>query len=213
MIQRLVIVLMLLAFGRVAGAQGVIWDEQSQGDLSGDRLMPTALTLSPGDNLLFGIITGDDGTGRIDRDYFSVTIPSGYRLTQLVFGSYLSKDAAAFIGIQPGPVFPNAPEGVTPGDLLGWAIFGAELVGSDILPIIGSNGQGFTPPLEAGTFSFWVQQTGEFTEWSADFVVEEVPAPGSVSMLVIAASMTGIQRRGGRQHARLPRAGRPGTRD
>lgn len=173
----------------------VIWNELVQPDLSDDYAAPTAFSLVPGDNLLFGVIDGDDGTGQFDRDYFSITIPAGYRLTAMPLTGYLSKDLAAFIALQPGPVFLNPPEMVTPDDLLGWTLFGPDDVGLDLLPIMGALGQGFTPPLEAGTYTFWVQQTGQFTEWSTNFIVEKIPTPSAAVLGALACGWCARRRR------------------
>src|SRR5687767_4432107 len=93
----------------------VIYNEMVQGDISDDRFAPTQLTLSPGSNDLFGIMSGGNKKG-VDRDYFSITIPEGHVLAQLILGVYSSPDFAAFIAIQPGPVFPNDPDTVGPDD-------------------------------------------------------------------------------------------------
>jgi len=89
-------------------------------------------------------------SGIIDRGYFSITIPQGYALSQLILEQYFSADPVAFIGIQPGPIFPNDPATVNPSDLLGWMHFGVDDVGADLLPLMGANGQGFVPPLSGG---------------------------------------------------------------
>ena len=164
-----------------------LWAELTQGDLSDDRFNPTPLVVVPGDNFLFGVIEGGDGEGNLDRDYFRMTIPSGFQLSQLVLENYASVDFGSFIGIQPGPIFPDDPDTVRPGDLLGWTIFGPPQVNLDLLPLIGLNGRTFTPPLPAGTYSFWVQQTDDFTEWTGNFVVTEVPEPMSGACLALFA--------------------------
>jgi hypothetical protein len=172
-----------------------LWRENLQGDLSDDRFMPTALTLSPGGNLLLGAINGMDSEGTIDRDYFSVTIPAGFVLARLDHVQYESQDFAAFIGIDPGPIFSISPDEATPDILFGWALFGDKTVEMDLLPMIGKHGMGFTPPLPEGVYTFWVQQTGESTVWAANFFVEEVPGPWAGWAVVIGV--------GGRRRSRL----------
>jgi hypothetical protein len=164
-------------------AQPVLWDELTQGDLSNDRFHPNAFTLPVGESQLLGSMDGGGPNG-IDRDYFSITIPQGYVLSQLVLEQYFSSDPVAFIGIQPGPIFPNDPATVSPGDLLGWLHFGADNVGADLLPLMGANGQGFTPPLGEQTYTFWAQQTGEATIDVLDFWVT-VPEPGATMPLAL----------------------------
>jgi uncharacterized protein (TIGR03382 family) len=183
----------VLALCECASAQfSVVWDEVTQGDISDDRLAPNAYTLVPGDNLFFGVIEGDDGMGGLDRDYFTITVPAGFQLSQLILTGYLSADFAAFVGFQAGPVFMNPPDMVTPDDLLGWVLINPELIEQDLLPLMGAQGQGFTPPLGEGSYAFWVQQTGLFTEWSASFVVEEVPSPGAVMLGLL--GLAGVMR-------------------
>jgi hypothetical protein len=171
----------------------VVYNEMVQGDISDDRFAPTQLTLSPGSNDLFGIMSGGNKKG-IDRDYFSITIPEGHVLAQLILGVYSSPDFAAFIAIQPGPVFPNDPDTVGPDDLMGWAHFGPAEKWQDLLPIMGANGQGFTPPLPAGTYTFWAQQTDDYTDYALDFVVE-VPAPASAAIVMMSLGLAVRRRR------------------
>lgn len=173
----------VLAFGAAASGD-IFYDEGLSGDISGDRLNPTAFSLVPGDNTLIGVLIGVDIEGNVDRDYFSVTVPAGYQLSELVHTDYISEDFGAFIAIESGAVFPIAPEDANPGNLLGWALFGPSTVGVDLLPTMGGNGTGFTAPLPAGTYSFWVQQTGEFTDYSLNFVVTEVPSPSAGLVLL-----------------------------
>jgi hypothetical protein len=176
----------------------VIWVESVQGDLSDDRFAPTHLQVGPGENELFGILSGANGQGGIDRDYYSITVPDGYVLSHIVLDAYYSPDFAAFIGIQPGPIFPNDPETVHPGDLLGWMHFGPDDVNMDLLPIMGSHGQGFTPPLAAGTYTFWAQQLDDYTEYDLNFVVE-VPGPTGAVVMVGAPLVMVARRRRGRR--------------
>lgn len=182
---------------------GILWNELFQGDLSGDRFAPTPLSVSAGSNELFGILAGATGgpDGTIDRDYYTITIPAGHVLAAIVLGAYLSPDFAAFIAVQPGGIFPNDPDSVIPSDLLGWTHFGPIDEGSDLLPGMGMRGQGFTPPLPEGTYSFWAQQTDDYTDYAMDFVVEEVPGPGAGTALAAVGmgALGGRRRRAARR--------------
>lgn len=180
-----------LMFAASAPGQ-VFWNEGVDGDLSGDRLAPNAFVLNPGANTLLGVLEGVSNEGELDRDFFSITIPAGFELTQINLTSYVSDDFAAFIGIVPGSIFNLDPDDIAPSDLFGWTLFGPFDVGVDLLAELGANGMGFTPPLPSGTYSFWVQQTGSFTAWSADFVV--VPAPGA-ALAVVMGGIFGSGRR------------------
>lgn len=174
--------LLSLALAAAPAAADVLYNEFLQGDLSDNRLAPTAFVLGPGQSTLFGVMEGEYPDNTFDRDYFSVTVPAGYVLSGLLLEAYVSDDFAAFIGIQPGPIFPNDPDTVLPGDLLGWALFGPQTVGQDLLTNMGQNGQGFDLPLPAGTYTFWAQQIGPYTEWVATFQVD-VPSPGAATVL------------------------------
>lgn len=172
----------------------VIWNESVQGDLSNNRFEPTMLMVAPGSNQFFGLMNAAGPNGEVDRDYFTLTIPEGHQLSSITLDIYFSQDFAAFLGIQPGPVFPNDPDTVQPNDLLGWTLISTMEEGQNVLPIMGSNGTGFTPPLPAGTYSFWAQQTGDRTEYALTFGVEPIPAPGALT-LITAGSWLLLRRR------------------
>jgi hypothetical protein len=183
--------LALAALTARAHAQVLLYDEFAQGDLSDDRFNPTPFNLPVGIAQLHGSLLGDVN-GHIDRDYYSITIPQGFVLSHLILEQYFSNDPVAFIAIQPGPIFPNDPTTVTPGELMGWLHFGQDYIGQDLLPLMGAQGQGFTPPIPAGIYSFWTQQTGEPTEYLLDFVVE---APAPAGLLALAALLPWRRRR------------------
>jgi hypothetical protein len=173
--------LAIVVLSAAAGARAqVIYNEFVQGDISDNRFAPTALVLSEGSNILLGFMAGAQGP-TVDLDYFSITIPAGLQLDQIILTEYFSQDPVAFLAIQPGPIFPNDPLTVEPGDLMGWTHLEVGQVGLDVLAIMGTQGQGFTPPLPAGVYTFWAQQLGEPTDYTLDFVV--TPAPGSAALL------------------------------
>lgn len=162
-----------------------LWIELIHGDLSDNRFAPTPFTLVDGDNYLYGIMSGAKAEGGYDVDYFSVTIPAGFQLSALYLDHYDSPDFAAFLGIQPGPIFPNDPGEVGPLDLMGFVHMGPQHIGQDLLPIMASMGYGFTPPLQAGVYSFWGQQIDDYTDWVGNFVVTAVPEPSSFAVLLL----------------------------
>ena len=186
--------------GSAASAQPVLWNEHVQGDLSDNRLQPNQFALPSGSSHLNGFMAGEVG-GVVDLDYYSITVPQGFELSQIILESYTSQDPVAFLAIQPGPIFPNDPGSVTPGELMGWIHLGAQHVGLDILPIMGSQGMGFTPPLAAGTYTFWAQQLGAPTDYLLEFVV--VPAP--------AGAVAGLLMLGGIACRRKPRVALPAS--
>jgi hypothetical protein len=173
--------LVLGLFTSAASGQ-ILWNESTQGDLSGDRLVPTALSLSTGSNLL----TATSGPG--DREYLTFTIPTGKVLSGITLVSYAGLDGTAFLGIQQGSVFTEPPSGTVVGNLLGYAHFGTGpgTVGGNILPAVGqgAGAQGFTAPLPAASYAVWLQQLGSPATYQFNFAVTAVPEPSQVGMAV-----------------------------
>jgi hypothetical protein len=175
-----------------------LWDEGSNGDLSEDRFNPTPMFLPEGLWSLYAFSgTYGENMDIWDREYFTVTMPPGTELSQLILMDYFGDDGAAFIGIQTGPIITVDPANASPTDLLGWALFGiwVEGIGVDYLPIIGRDGSGaigFDPPLPAGQYTFWIQQMGPFCNYQWDFIV--TPEPASLALACI-ASLIALRRR------------------
>lgn len=143
------------------------YDEAVSGDLSDDRLAPTQLPLTIGQNRLSAT------TGPGDLDYFTVHLPAGSELHSLVLSDYDSDDPIAFAAIQAGTIFTEPASGTDVGNLLGWVHMGQIHEGSDILDDLGMGGGaiGFTPPLSGLSYSFWVQQIGANADYTLDFYV------------------------------------------
>ncbi|MEK8030580.1 hypothetical protein AACH06_07050 [Ideonella sp. DXS29W] len=136
------------------------YSEKKSGDLSNSGATPTAVKLKLGNN----VISGKYGTksGTTDRDYFTIKIPAGQQLSAIILEPETQVGInVSFIGIQKGKQVTVPPVGGSPEDLLGYALYGTSDEGKDILPAIGqgSGSKGFVPPLGAGTYSFWVQET------------------------------------------------------
>ena len=153
-----------------------VWNETSNGDLSNNGGAPSNVALSLGSNTITGTVDGGD------RDIVHISIPAGAALQKLVLDAYASGDATAFIAMQAGSTYVGDPNSGT--GMLGYSHFGTGGVGSDILDDIGFNGDGFTPPLTGGDYTFWVQQLGSTTGYTFDFQV--VPEPGAVALLALA---------------------------
>ena len=187
--------LLALLCAAPAASATVLWNEMTNGDFSGERLTPTPLTLSLGDNELFGIVGGNPGMGDADLDYFRITVPAGLQLSGLFLDFYESPDLVAFLGIQAGPIFTVDPVDASDELLLGWTHFGPSQVGQDLLPLMGAHGTGFTPPLPAGTYTFWAQQLDDYTDLTGRFVVTEIPAPASAMSLIVCGAACASRRR------------------
>jgi hypothetical protein len=199
-----------LAFALVlASAQGqVLWDESVSGDLSNTQSSPTSITLSAGQNSLSGTVGLSDG-----QDWVTLTVPGGLQLNSLTLAVYASSDTQGFIGVQSSSVFGGSPD--NPASYLGYAHFGtaasngalptANLVGSDLLPIMGNTAaapgsQGFTAPLGSGDYSFLIQQLGAATTYQFDYAVTPIPevnAQAMVAVLCAVLALVRISQRGG----------------
>ncbi|GJM18017.1 MAG: hypothetical protein DHS20C14_02300 [Phycisphaeraceae bacterium] len=173
-----------------AALAGIVHDEATDGDLSGDRLAPTALTLGPGSNTLRATVSPGD------LDYFTFTIAPGQRLDAIVVDAFSTIGDVAFLGVQQGTVF-TEPAGLADvANLLGYTHFGITGdIGRNILPRIGTgNGAiGFTDTLPAGDYVFWMQQQGKPSPVTLDFVV--TPAPPTALALAGFALVASRRRR------------------
>lgn len=184
------IVLLACAFlyGTAAHAD-TIYDESVSGDLSNSGLTPTLLTVSLGPNDLFGT-TGKTGTV-IDRDYFTFTVPQGLELTAITVlpgTQTLGALGESFIGIESGPQVTISTAATDATGLLGWFHYDTGDIGVNILPLMGTSDMGsagFTGPLPAGTYSFWVQEASAGTvPYGLEFTVADTPEPSSWTMLL-----------------------------
>jgi hypothetical protein len=150
-----------------------IWNEATQGDLSGNMSTPTSLMLSAGNNDLFATTQGGD------LEFVTVTVPAGSTMTGLFLRSYQSFDQTAFMAVQRGTTFTESPFAPNIANLLGYSHFGGSGIGFNLLPGLGTaqGAQGFTPPLQADSYTFWLQQLGGSTNYHLDFVVSAPPVP------------------------------------
>ena len=161
---------LLVAVAAPIATADVLWNEFDQIDISGDRFNPTMVTVGAGTHSL--VATSQAG----DREYITITIPAGFSLTRIDHVSYdFISDTLAFMGVQVGPIITLPPNTPSPAGLLGWTHFGVNTVGQDVLDNLGNGpgATGFTPPLPAGTYAFWIQQIGGVCEYQLDFVVVE----------------------------------------
>jgi|SRR5688572_1160106 len=161
-----------------------IYVESVNGDLSNDGLNPTLLVAGLGLNSITGttVTPGPGATGR-DFDYFTLTIPAGLRLDSVVLSNYFGADLT-FFGMMAGAPFtvpPTDPPLTIPPRLLGWVHLTPGLIGSNLFPTMSSQTIpapviGFTAPLPAGNYSFWLQEAGPDTaNYSLAFNVSAVP--------------------------------------
>jgi hypothetical protein len=176
--------LVLFVLASVSSAQ-VVWDENTDGDITGDRFNPDFKTLTPGNNLLRAM------SGPGDREFIRLDVPNGFVLQSIVLDSYAGDDGVAFIGVQAGTFFTEDPDSPNPANLLGYALFGTGMgnVGTDILDDMGAapGTIGFAPPLASGPYTYWIQQTGDPSTYQFNFVVAPVPEPTTLAAFAIGA--------------------------
>jgi hypothetical protein len=168
-----------------------VYNEATQGDLSNSGLNPTPITVTSGSNQIFG--TTGRGTNALDRDYFTITIPAGLQLTSIMEMAGTSVGGAvSFIGIQAGNQVTVPTNAVDATGLLGWSHYGGATQDTDILAAMSIPDQGssgFTRPLNAGNYSFWIQDfnAGSFS-YGFDLVLapvaSPVPEPQSYAMML-----------------------------
>ena len=193
----LVLALCALAFSGASPLRAAtVYDESVSGDFSGDGLSPTSVSLGVGSNRVFG------SSGRVgfdpDRDYFTVTIPVGYAFVALIeLGGTTVNNAVSFLGIQGGTQVTVPTTAVDATGLLGWTHYHAASVDTDILAAVGagaSGATGFAPPLPAGDYAFWIQDTGDGVASYGFDIVVALPEPGVAATLLLEWLALGVAR-------------------
>ena len=142
----------IAAFGQV-----VVHDESTDGDLSSGQLAPTQLVLSPGSNIIRGMTTSDP----LDRDFWTFSLPAGQWLTAVILDAHDTVEDLSFFAVQEGSEISDitSSSGLLAATLVGGST--GAFVGDDVLDNLGDaglGGMGFTPPLTAGTYTFWYQE-------------------------------------------------------
>jgi PEP-CTERM motif len=175
--------------GLAGTVQAADWNEAVNGDLSGDGLVPTVLSVAAGSNAVRGTTGREFAGGPVDRDYFTLTVPAGHELSELnVLAGTLTLGDGSFIGLMSGSTFTVPPTTQTANGLLGWTLFNENNIGDDLLgfmstPNFGSSG--FSPPLPAGSYSFWVQETAVgVSTYALSLTVTAVPEPATALFML-----------------------------
>ena len=195
-IMALAVVAMVPMVG-VASAD-VVYDEATDGELSGDPNAPTVIGVGEGNNTVV-FVTDQDGD---DRDIFTFTVAEGYQLSGVILDLFDTNTDdpgnLGFIGFSAGNILPFDPLAPDPTQLLGYALVGIGDSGSDIFDLMAQGGgsQGYDGPLGAGDYTFWAQETSPSADdWSVTLVITQVPTPGVLAMAAV-AGLAGRRRRG-----------------
>lgn len=172
---------LLLAFASLSHSHAANFDEGVSGDISNDRLAPTAVALTLGSNLVQGTFGQSPVPNVRDLDYFTVTVPAGHQLDAVILTNLVAGGANAFLAVQAGPVMTMPSNSVDPSPLLGWTHTYTNQVGTNLLAAMAISG-----PLAAGSYTFWSQETDTSAAWSYgyNFQVFLVPisAPAAVPL-------------------------------
>lgn len=169
----------------------VAYDETVSGDSSTNFTSPTNISLNYGSNQILG------STGRVagvvDRDYFTFTLSQYQRLASITVLANTTGDGSgaqtAFISIQSGNTGTNPATAQIPlaASLLGYYLFGPADIGQDILDNMAASNsafiaaQGFTAPLNHGTYTVWIQETANPINYG--FNLQVVPEPESLMLM------------------------------
>src|SRR6478736_5248199 len=160
-------------------ANPIVWDESVNGDVANVPTAPTQMNLTLGTNSFIATMPG------ADLDFFTLHVPGGTVLSAIYNSVYDSADQVSFIAIGPGSSMPAAVLSYDPAGLLGYTHFGpgvydpSENLLAD-LSLAQFGVPGFTPPLAAGAYTFWLQQESSVAEgYQLDFQVDAVPEPAS----------------------------------
>lgn len=194
LVPRTVLTAAALALAAAAAPAGatLIWNEAVNGDFSNDRLMPTAVPLVAGVNEIWGSTGRAVPQGPVDLDYFTITIPAGSVLASLtVLEGTLPIGEVGFIALVAGNVFTVPPDTQGAEGLLGWFTYSETSIGQDILPQMAFpnfGSTGFDVPLQAGTYSFWVQETGVGSA-PYRFALDISPIPEPATALTMLAGL------------------------
>jgi len=188
--------LLACAFAPLASA-AVVWNEDTDGDLSNNGLAPNFLTVVTGSNTVYGT------TGNSDYDNFSFTVAEGSLFTGLVLqdGTSVAGDLS-FIGMQAGPAFTLPVPLTSAVGMLGWTHYDPTLIGVDLLPSMAVprfGSSGFATPLPSGSYSLHVQDTsGGQAKYGLDIQISSVPEPAAGALALaglLAVAGVAVRRR------------------
>ena len=168
--------ILLLVVLAVPALGATVWDEGTNGDLSGDPATPTPITFANGSNTITGTCNGNiDVSTPVDRDYITFTIPAGMILSHLWLHTW-DPDDFGFMSFNAGATS-FIPSGATNASFLSGIHLSGEDVTQDLM-VFFRDRKVTTNALPAaalgpGTYCWLVQQLGPFIEtYDVEFVLE-----------------------------------------
>ena len=185
--------LSLLFVGCSLQAQVYLHNEALDGDLGGDHLSPTTLSLSQGQSLL------DYAVGEFDADLLTLHIPLGLQLDALILRNYQSADAGnvSFIGFQSNrATLSGFPFGAFT-DPINYSLYGSLNLNENLLPRMLQLGGSPAGPLSAGNYAFWMNETTVSSNAVFEFQASEAIPEPSGWLLVRRGALRLIGRRRG----------------
>jgi hypothetical protein len=199
----------------MAAAPG--YNEATDGELSLFHHYPTPVHLNIGATLIQGSTRctflapnqcdqGDKSEplpeSVFDRDFWTVTVPSGYRLTAVTVVRHrdpLGQISGSFMAVAKGSRIERID---SDSGLLGATLIGAGGAGpgkpppfNNALLYLGAatlGGGGFDGPLRAGTYTFWYQEASGPTDYAFRFVTKPVPEPATIGLTAAGLVMVGL---------------------
>ena len=172
-------------------------------DLSNNGAAPTFLTFGAGNNIVEGSMGWNGST--LDADIWTFSIASGYEVSAIHLVSYNGPNPVApaghFMALAAGNTIDTAQSVNHLSNGL-WLelVDGSGNTNTNLLDILqvgpAFGGIGFTGNLQAGDYTFWVQEGTNFVnQYCIDFMVTPVPEPGSALLLGVASFLCLRRRR------------------
>jgi hypothetical protein len=187
----------LLLAGITSSASGAVftYDEDISGDISNDYLNPLVFTPTAGISTLRGSISADN------RDLFTIVVASGTVLDSIRLLSYVTSPDEprnlSFLLVQPGATLSEEPNDNFEAPI-GFTSFGAFSIERDLnlLPIITAGPPFFeVTQLEAGSYAFWINETGPTSRYEFAFNITAVPEPSALTVALLATFPLVLRRR------------------
>lgn len=181
---KLLLILPLLCFP----AYAITYVEDVDGEFSADRLNPTPIVL---DTLSSNNISGQMGTsnGLTDLEYFSVIVPTGFQIESIFLLGYINNaddGGVSFWALDDEAIFSVSPSEADAAatDFLGWSHLTSAPPDQNLLSTFSNS------PLPSGSYTFWLQETGEGTvDYGIEINLTPVPEPHSAILTIFGLSI------------------------